>query len=57
MLEGLKDIPIVGDVRGMGHFFAIEVREGPGDEGAAVRRRGELAPQATSSRTACSSAA
>lgn len=25
MLEGLKDIPIVGDVRGMGHFFAIEV--------------------------------
>jgi adenosylmethionine-8-amino-7-oxononanoate aminotransferase len=25
MLEGLKDVPIVGDVRGMGHFFAIEV--------------------------------
>jgi adenosylmethionine-8-amino-7-oxononanoate aminotransferase len=25
MLEGLVDIPIVGDVRGMGHFFAIEV--------------------------------
>lgn len=25
MLEGLKDIPIVGDIRGMGHFFAIEV--------------------------------
>jgi adenosylmethionine-8-amino-7-oxononanoate aminotransferase len=25
MLEGLADIPIVGDVRGMGHFFAIEV--------------------------------
>jgi adenosylmethionine-8-amino-7-oxononanoate aminotransferase len=25
MLEDLKDIPIVGDVRGMGHFFAIEV--------------------------------
>jgi adenosylmethionine-8-amino-7-oxononanoate aminotransferase len=25
MLEGLGDIPIVGDVRGMGHFFAIEV--------------------------------
>jgi adenosylmethionine-8-amino-7-oxononanoate aminotransferase len=25
MLEGLKDIPIVGDVRGMGHFWAIEV--------------------------------
>ena len=25
MLEGLSDIPIVGDVRGMGHFFAIEV--------------------------------
>ncbi len=25
MLEGLKDIPIVGDVRGMGHFFAIEI--------------------------------
>lgn len=25
LLEGLKDIPIVGDVRGMGHFFAIEV--------------------------------
>ena len=24
MLEGLKDIPIVGDVRGLGHFFAIE---------------------------------
>ena len=24
MLEGLKDIPIVGDVRGIGHFFAIE---------------------------------
>ncbi len=25
LIEGLKDIPIVGDVRGMGHFFAIEV--------------------------------
>jgi adenosylmethionine-8-amino-7-oxononanoate aminotransferase len=25
LLEGLADIPIVGDVRGMGHFFAIEV--------------------------------
>ena len=25
LLEGLRDIPIVGDVRGMGHFFAIEV--------------------------------
>ena len=25
LLEGLNDIPIVGDVRGMGHFFAIEV--------------------------------
>ncbi len=25
MLEGLKDIPIVGDIRGLGHFFAIEV--------------------------------
>ena len=25
LLEGLSDIPIVGDVRGMGHFFAIEV--------------------------------
>ena len=25
LLEGLKDVPIVGDVRGMGHFFAIEV--------------------------------
>ena len=24
-LDALKDIPIVGDVRGMGHFFAIEV--------------------------------
>ena len=23
--DSLKDIPIVGDVRGMGHFFAIEV--------------------------------
>ena len=25
LLEELADIPIVGDVRGMGHFFAIEV--------------------------------
>ena len=25
LLDGLSDIPIVGDVRGMGHFFAIEV--------------------------------
>ncbi len=25
LLEGLRDIPIVGDVRGIGHFFAIEV--------------------------------
>lgn len=25
LLEELKDIPIVGDIRGMGHFFAIEV--------------------------------
>jgi adenosylmethionine-8-amino-7-oxononanoate aminotransferase len=25
LLESLADIPIVGDVRGMGHFFAIEV--------------------------------
>jgi adenosylmethionine-8-amino-7-oxononanoate aminotransferase len=25
VLEGLRDIPIVGDVRGMGHFWAIEL--------------------------------
>ena len=25
MLEGLRDIPIVGDVRGMGYFWAIEL--------------------------------
>ena len=25
MLESLSDIPIVGDVRGMGYFFAIEL--------------------------------
>jgi adenosylmethionine-8-amino-7-oxononanoate aminotransferase len=25
MLEGLKDLPIVGDVRGMGYFWAIEL--------------------------------
>ena len=25
MLESLRDIPIVGDVRGMGHFWALEL--------------------------------
>jgi adenosylmethionine-8-amino-7-oxononanoate aminotransferase len=25
MLDGLRDIPIVGDVRGMGYFWAIEL--------------------------------
>ncbi len=25
LLEGLRDIPIVGDVRGCGHFFALEL--------------------------------
>ena len=31
LLEGLRDIPIVGDVRGLGHFFAIECVKRPGD--------------------------
>jgi len=34
LLEGLKDIPIVGDVRGMGHFFAIEVVKDQGSKEA-----------------------
>jgi adenosylmethionine-8-amino-7-oxononanoate aminotransferase len=36
MLEGLRDIPIVGDVRGAGYFHAIELvkdRDQPGDAG------------------------
>ena len=34
MLDSLRDIPIVGDVRGMGYFWAIELVTRPGDQGA-----------------------
>ncbi len=45
MLEGLKDIPIVGDVRGMGHFFAIEVVKDQDDARAPHRGGVGLAAQ------------
>ena len=33
MLDSLRDIPIVGDVRGAGFFHAIELVKRPGDQG------------------------
>ena len=39
MLDSLRDIPIVGDVRGTGYFRAIELVKRPGDQGARSRRR------------------
>ena len=33
MLESLRDIPIVGDVRGAGYFHAIELVKDQRDEG------------------------
>ena len=38
MLDGLRDIPIVGDVRGDGYFHAIELVKRPGDQGGLHRR-------------------
>ncbi|MGZ4350868.1 MAG: aminotransferase class III-fold pyridoxal phosphate-dependent enzyme, partial [Solirubrobacteraceae bacterium] len=32
MLETLRDLPIVGDVRGAGFFWAVELVKGPGNE-------------------------
>ena len=39
MLEGLRDLPIVGDVRGAGYFQAIELVKDQRDQGD-VQRRG-----------------
>jgi len=50
-LEGLKDLPIVGDVRGMGYFYGIELvkdtatKETFTEEEADFLLRGELTPQ------------
>ena len=51
MLDGLRDIPIVGDVRGAGYFQAIELVKDRDDEGSASTHaeaeallRGFLAP-------------
>ena len=38
MLESLRDIPIVGDVRGAGYFHAIELVKDQRHEGVASRR-------------------
>ena len=43
MLDTLRDIPIVGDVRGTGYFHAIELVARPGDQGDLHRRGGGLA--------------
>ena len=45
VLEGLLDIPIVGDARGMGHFWALEIVQGLRDQGAAARRALRVAAQ------------
>ena len=45
MLEGLRDLPIVGDVRGAGYFQAIELVKDQGDEGD-VQPRGVRAAAA-----------
>ncbi|HWJ63403.1 MAG TPA: aspartate aminotransferase family protein [Acidimicrobiales bacterium] len=50
-LEGLRDLPIVGDVRGMGYFYGIELvkdtatKETFTDAEADFLLRGELTPQ------------
>lgn len=44
VLEGLRDIPMVGDVRGAGFFHAIEARrQGSRHEGVVQRRGGRVA--------------
>ena len=44
MLDDLRDIPIVGDVRGAGYFHAIELVQRPGHEGRIHARRVRVAP-------------
>ena len=58
LLEGpASDIPIVGDVRGMGHFFAIEVVKDQATREALRRGRGRLAAQGRALRPALRDAA
>ena len=49
-LEGLRDIPIVGDVRGAGYFWALELVRRPGDRGARSPRSRARRCSAASSR-------
>ena len=37
-LESLQDIPIVGDIRGAGYFWGIELVKDQGDQGDVGRR-------------------
>ena len=43
MLDSLRDLPIVGDVRGTGYFWAHRAGQGPRDQGDVHARRGQLA--------------
>ena len=44
MLDGLRDIPIVGDVRGAGYLPRDRAGQGPGHEGGLLRRGVRVAP-------------
>ena len=58
-LEGLRDLPIVGDVRGMGYFYGIELvkdtttKETFTEDEADFLLRGELTPQLISNGLLC----
>ena len=56
MLDGLRDLPIVGDVRGAGYFQAIELVKDKDDQGDLQRRGVRGAAARLSSRASCTGA-
>ena len=57
MLDGLRDIPIVGDVRGAGFFHAIELVKDQDDQGELHRTRSPSTCCAASSPASSTAAA
>ena len=56
MLEGLRDLPIVGDVRGAGYFQAIELVKDKDDQGIRSTTRSPRRSCAASSPASCTAA-
>ena len=56
MLDGLRDLPIVGDVRGAGYFQAIELVKDKDDQGDLRRPRSPSTCCAASSRASSTGA-